>query len=198
MIYENTPTLETERLILRKFAVKDTAPMLELLSDAETNTFLPWFPLKTESAAQDFLTRRFIVHYTAQSAYRYAVCLKENGRAIGYVCLSDDESHDFGYGLKKEFWHKGIMAEASAAVVQRIGYAGYPYITATHDINNPRSGAVMKKLGMLYQYSYVEQWQPKNFPVTFRMYQLNFDDNSYPAYVGYWNLYPDHFVEENV
>lgn len=26
---------------------------------------------------------------------------------------------------------------------------------------------------MSYQYSYEELWQPKNFPVTFRMYQLN-------------------------
>ena len=38
---------------------------------------------------------------------------------------------------------------------------GIPYITATHDINNPRSGRVMKRLGMKYQYSYEEQWQPK-------------------------------------
>lgn len=51
------------------------------------------------------------------------------------------------------------------------------YITATHDVNNPRSGNVMKRLGMLYKYSYIEQWQPKNIPVTFRMYQLNFNKN---------------------
>ena len=52
---------------------------------------------------------------------------------------------------------------------------GIPYITATHDVNNPRSGKVMQALGMKYQYSYEELWQPKNFLVTFRMYQLNFD-----------------------
>lgn len=33
----------------------------------------------------------------------------------------------------------------------------------------------MKRLGMVYQYSYMEQWQPKDIPVTFRMYQMNFD-----------------------
>ena len=31
----------------------------------------------------------------------------------------------------------------------------------------------MRKLGMTYRYSYEELWQPKNFPVIFRMYQLN-------------------------
>lgn len=35
-------------------------------------------------------------------------------------------------------------------------------ITAIHDVHHPRSGEVMKKLGMKYQYSYTEQWQPKN------------------------------------
>ena len=44
---------------------------------------------------------------------------------------------------------------------------GVPYITATHDKNNPRSGGVMKQLGMKYQYSYEEQWQPKNIPVSY-------------------------------
>ena len=75
--------------------------------------------------------------------------------------------------------------------------SGLPYITATHDVNNPRSGAVMKKLGMTYKYSYLEQWQPKNIPVTFRMYQRNFDENA-QTYMEYWNKYQEHFVEANV
>ena len=35
---------------------------------------------------------------------------------------------------------------------------------------------------MKYQYSYEEQWQPKNFLVTFRMYQLNLDGNTDRVY----------------
>ncbi|WP_263864643.1 MULTISPECIES: hypothetical protein [unclassified Enterococcus] len=34
----------------------------------------------------------------------------------------------------------------------------------------------MKRLGMTYQYSYEEPWQPKNRLVTFKMYQLNLDE----------------------
>ena len=73
---------------------------------------------------------------------------------------------------------------------------GLLYITATHDRNNPRSGNVMKKLGMKYCYSYEEQWQPKNFPVIFRMYQLNFDGNDDFVYKKYWNMYHNSFVEK--
>lgn len=40
----------------------------------------------------------------------------------------------------------------------------------------------MQALGMRYKYSYEEMWQPKNFLVTFRMYQLNFDGNDGAVY----------------
>ena len=69
------------------------------------------------------------------------------------------------------------------------------FITATHDVNNPRSGAVMRKIGMKYCYSYVEQWQPKNIRVIFRMYQLNLDGMTDRVYTGYKENYPDYFIE---
>jgi hypothetical protein len=65
-------------------------------------------------------------------------------------------------------------------------------------VNNPRSGNVMKNIGMTYRYSYEEQWQPKNKLVTFRMYQLNFSDLGDWVYKTYWNEHPIHFVENEV
>ncbi len=189
-----TPLLKTERLILRKFAEQDAQALLEILGDIEVNRFLPMFPLKTLDEAQACL-RRYQEENEQQKGYRYAICLKEDNRPIGYVHTSREESHDFGYGLKKEFWHRGIITEASRAVVEQLKRDGLPYITATHDVKNPRSGAVMKKLGMKYQYSYEELWQPKNILVTFRMYQLNLDGNNERVYRGYWEHYPVHFIE---
>ena len=71
-----------------------------------------------------------------------------------------------------------------------------PYITATHDIKNPGSGEVMKKVGMKYKYSYEEQWQPKNIKVIFRMYQFDINNNKGYVYKKYWDKYPVHFIEE--
>lgn len=194
MLYENTPTIETQRLILRKFTEDDVHDFLDIMRDKEVNRFLPWFPLENLSEAEEFLKKNYLSHYNKPSAYRYAICLKENNKPIGYVNLSDGESNDLGYGLRKEFWHQGIVTEAAEAVIERIKNAGCLYITATHDINNPRSGEVMKKLGMNYCYSYVENWQPKGIFVTFRLYQLNFDENDAGIYMGYWNRYENHFV----
>ena len=198
IIIENTPTIETKRLILRKFTEDDVNDFLEIMSDEEVNTFLPWYTLTSTSEAREKLQKNYLSYYNKYSAYRYEICLKEDNKPIGYVVLSDSESFDLGYGLRKEFWHKGIITEATRVVVERIKNMGYAYITATHDVNNPRSGKVMKKLGMEYKYSYVEQWQPKDISVTFRMYQLNFDRNNDFTYMEYWNRYNNHFIERDL
>ena len=162
----NTPTLMTERLILRKFTENDAEALFKIYGDEEVNTFLPWFPLKTLEETREFYLKRY--------------------------------ENVFGYALRKDFWRNGFITEAGVAVIEQLKRDGIPFITATHDINNPKSGEVMKRLKMTYQYSYVEQWQPKNFPVTFRMYQLNLDGNGGRVYKEYWDNSTVHFIEENI
>lgn len=191
----NTPTIKTKRLILRRFNPEDAAALFQILSDEEVNTFLPMFPLKNLEEARLFLQEHYLDTYNQQSGYRYAVCLKTDNIPVGYVNISSSESRDLGYGLRKDYWHKGIMTEACRAVAEFLRAQGFPFITATHDVKNPRSGDVMKKIGMTYQYSYEEQWQPKNIPVIFRMYQLNFDGQKDRVFKKYWEQYPVHFIE---
>lgn len=194
----NTPTLETERLILRKFTENDLKALFNIYKDKEVNTFLPWLPLKSMEEAKVFFNEQYIEAYKQPNGYKYAICLKTDNLPIGYVNVSMEDSHDFGYGLLKQFWKQGIVTEASKAVVEQLKKDGIVYITATHDINNPSSGSVMKKLGMQYQYSYEEQWQPKNILVTFRMYQLNFDNNKERIYKKYWDNATVRFIETGV
>lgn len=194
----NTPTLETKRLILRKFTENDIGAIYQIYSDEEVNKFLPWFPLKSFEEARLFFEERYAPKYAQPQAYAYAVCLKKDNIPIGYINVDMEEHHDFGYGLRKEFWNQGIITEAGKAVVAQVKKDGLPYITATHDRNNPRSGSVMKNVGMKYQYSYEEQWQPKDILVTFRMYQLNFDERKDRVYQKYWDNSIIHFIETDI
>jgi len=191
----NTPILKTERLILRKFTGNDLDALYKIFSDKDVNRFLPWFPLTSMEDARVFYEARLKSRYEQDGSYHYAICLKRDNAPIGYVNVSAGSSYDLGYGLRKEFWHIGIVTEAVRAVVEQLKKDGIPYITATHDVNNPRSGEVMKRLGMVYQYSYEEQWQPKDFLVTFRMYQLNLDGNDSRVYRKYWDDSAVHFVD---
>lgn len=194
----NTPPLKTERLILRKFTEDDLEALYLIYSDREVNQFLPWFPLQTLEESRTFYREHFENNYAQGSSCNYAICLKADNYPVGYINVCLQSSYDFGYGLRKEFWHRGIITEAGQAVIEQLKKEHIPYITATHDINNPRSGNVMKRLGMRYQYSYEEQWQPKDFPVIFRMYQLNLDGNNNRVYKEYWNNSAVHFVETNI
>ena len=88
--------------------------------------------------------------------------------------------------------------EAAKAVLAQMKRDGMTYATATHDEKNPASGRVMEKIGMKYRYSYREQWQPKNIPVIFRMYQINLDGKDDRVYRAYWERYPEHFISERI
>ena len=144
------------------------------------------------------MQEKYLSYYCLPQGYRYAVCLKQDNLPIGYVHVSMEDSHDFGYGLCKAFWHRGIVSEAGKGVIEQLKKDDVPYITATHDVNNVRSGNVMKRLGMTYQYSYEELWQPKNKCVTFRMYQLNLNIEESYVYKKYWNISTVHFIETAV
>ena len=57
---------------------------------------------------------------------------------------------------------------------------------------------MVRRLGLHDCCSYVEQWQPKDVPVTFRLFQRSLVGVPRPAYDGYWKRYPNHFVEQDM
>ena len=194
----NTPEIITERLLLRKFTLEDKEAFFRFMGNDEVNRFLPFFPFKEIIEAEKYLQENYLKTYGNPVGFRHAVCLKSNNIPIGYASLHNNDSYDLGYGLSREYWHRGIITEACKAVIEEIKKSGIPYITATHDVNNPKSGNIMKKIGMKYCYSCEEQWKPKDILVVFRMYQLNFDGSDDTIYREYWNKYLVHFVEEGL
>ncbi len=190
------PTLHTPRLTLRRFAPADRDALFAIFSDPRTNTFLPWFPLQSREQALEFYASRHAGPAAAWE-YHYAICRREDDLPIGYLDLGGD-CHDLGYGLRSDCWGRGYAAEAAAALVAQARRDGLLWLTATHDVNNPRSGRVMQKLGMRYCYTYREQWQPKNIPVSFRLYQLNLDGDLRRVCRRYWDASAEHWVESGL
>jgi len=197
MIYAENPfSLETDRLILRQFTISDLNAFFSIMKDREVNTFLPVLLIGTIEEAKSYLETNYIEKYKEHDLFHYAVCLKTDNIPIGFINAGSADGYDLGYGLSSLHWNKGIITEAGSRVIEQLKVSGVPYITATHDVNNPRSGRVMEKLGMRYRYSYQEQWQPKNIRVTFRMYQRNLDGQDGRIYMKYWQMHPVHFIEK--
>lgn len=187
-----------DRLLLRKAKQSDVADVFELLKDPEVNTFLPWFPLTSLQETHEFMEEYFFKPYEKQQGFHSVICMRNNDKVIGYVHMSGEESHDFGYAIAKEYWHQGIASQASALALDYLRQQNISYITATHDVRNPNSGKVMEKLGMNYCYTYEEQWMPKNKVVHFRMYQLNLDGKQcvYQAYRTKYKAWEETITKE--
>ena len=57
-----------------------------------------------------------------------------------------------GYCIGSKWWHMGITSEAFAAVIPYLfEEVGANRIESQHDPNNPNSGAVMRKCGLMYE-----------------------------------------------
>ncbi len=171
----NGNCIETDRLILRHFNADDVEDLFEILSDDEGNTFMPWFTIKTIEEAREHLEKYYLSHYGGNFCYRYAICLKENNRAIGYIVITDiGQSNDIGFALNKKYWNRAIMTEAVIALITYLKDIGFTYITATYDKNHTISARIVRRIGMKYCCSYQEFWQPKNKIIVFCKYRLDF------------------------
>lgn len=88
-----------------------------ILQDEEINQFLPWYPVKRIEETKMFYEERYALKYTQPQAYAYAILLKEDNYPIGCIKVNMEEHHDLEYGLRKGFWHKGIVTEAGKEVI---------------------------------------------------------------------------------
>lgn len=192
---KNSSVLETERLILRRFTEGDADAFFHIMADPQVSAFLPLFPPADAEEAGAVLKSLYRTNTRRDSAGIMLSVERRTARSSVGVDVSDDESRDLGYALGRKFWRQGYATEACRAVVDSLRKAGLPWVTATHDVRNLRSGQVMRRIGMRYRYSYREQWQPRNIPVIFRMYQLNLDGQDSRVLMTYWNRHLVHFIE---
>lgn len=188
--------IRTERLVVRPFTSQDIDALYAIYSDPVVMKFVPVYPFTAREQAQAFLRDPVFKEYENGRGMWYAVCRTEDNIPFGYIAADLTEPYDIGWGMRSSFWHHGYMTEAVHAVLDEIRrQQAVPYLTATHDVNNPASGRLMQRLGFRYEYTYAEQWQPKNYPVIFRMYELNLTAPQDFVYQGYWEKFPMHLKE---
>lgn len=156
LTHKGTITLETSRLILRRAEVSDAQAMFHNWASDETVTkFLTW-PTHTNVETTCAILEMWVKNYEQDDFYQWMIVPKELGQPIGSISVvnhrDDIAEAEIGYCIGKRWWHQGIMTEALGAVMDYLfDEVGMNRIEAKHDINNPNSGAVMKKCGMFYE-----------------------------------------------
>jgi len=114
------PILSTKRLILRRLENTDTREIFALRSNSEVNQFLDRQSAATEADAAAFI-HKITDLITSGNSFYWAICLKENPKLVGTICLFDFSANtrtaEIGYELHPFYQHRGIMQEALTAVI---------------------------------------------------------------------------------
>lgn len=72
----------------------------------------------------------------------------ENGAVIGSAGLGRNDSQvELGYWIARRFWGRGYATEAAKAVLEIARMLGHDQVVASHFLDNPASGKVLRKAG---------------------------------------------------
>lgn len=148
--------IKTHRLILRPWCTDDAQSLYKYASDPDIGIPAGWPP---HTSVQN---SREIIKNILSAENTFAVCTMDN-IAIGSVGLKTGDATDMtdkpdecelGYWIGKEYWGKGYIPEAAAAVID---YAfeklSMNAIWCGYYDGNEKSKRVQEKLGFVYNHT---------------------------------------------
>jgi len=154
-ILKDLPTLETERLILRKMAPSDAEAVFAYASDPEVTRYVIWETHRSIEDSRAFLELESSKRESGGEP-EWGIVYKGDHRFIG-TCgiVSWDPDHaraELGYVLSRDYWGRGLMAEAVRAVIS-FGFQrmNLNRIEARCTAENAASARVMEKAGMTHE-----------------------------------------------
>lgn len=149
--------METERLLLRHWRESDAEDLYLYAKDPDVGPITGWPVHKNVEESLDVIRNVLICKEN------YAICLKEDGKAIGTVELKlhgkavfteKDDECELGFWLGKPFWGQGIMPEAVQRVLARaFEDLGMTKVWCGYYDGNTKSKRVQEKCGFRYQRS---------------------------------------------
>lgn len=144
--------IQTERLLLREFELRDEEDVHMYGSDPEVCRFTAWGPNSVEDTRTVIAQRRAAQLTWPRNRVELALEHVGDGRVIGSIMLDvvsrENRAAELGYAMNREFWNGGYATEAAAAVVDRaFSQLKLHRVFATCDARNLASVRVLEKLG---------------------------------------------------
>jgi len=154
-IFDDLPTLETERLVLRKMRLDDAADLFDYASDPEVSTYTTWGPHESVQDSREFLMRILSLYESGQLG-DWGIIHKADAKFIGTCGFAIWEPYhsraEIGYAMSRKYWGKGLMTEAARELIN-FGFRKMQLnrVEARCMIDNIGSARVMEKSGMTYE-----------------------------------------------
>lgn len=153
--FSSMSNLRTERLLLRKLNMHDAQNVYDYSSDPLVAKHVLWDAHRNVAESKSYI-RYMMRKYRLGEPSSWGMEYLEENRIIGTIGFmwynEENRSAEVGYSLSRAYWNRGLMTEALSAVV-RYGFErlGLNRIEAQHEVDNPASGAVMRKVGMRHE-----------------------------------------------
>lgn len=147
-------TIETDRLLMRRWHEADREPFAALNADAET---MRYFPSPLDRAASDAMVDVIESRFAQHGYGLWALEVTATGEFIGFTGLNGPMGDgipgaggvEIGWRLAKHAWHQGYATEAATAALDRAFNAiGLPEIWSFTSVLNEPSQAVMRRIGL--------------------------------------------------
>ena len=160
MTHKGTVKLETNRLILRRFAIEDLESYYHnCLNEHEVWKWSNYNPMNCIEDAvnvEKLFTEKWFARYDNLNHYNWAIQLKNHNGVIGRIrgINPDDDVRqvEYAYEIGQNWWGKGLMTEAVENTIDFFfNSVGFNRIYAAHAHENLASGKVMQKCGMIYE-----------------------------------------------
>ena len=156
MIYDHEKrTIETERLILRLFEMRDAEKVVRICNNFKMYRYtltLP-YPYTIENATT--WIENHSENFDKDIHYTFAITDKFTGELYGSLGLSYDKTNkkgELGYIVAEEQWGHGYATEGTKAMIEfAFDVKKYHKVFAVFFSSNPASGRVLEKAGMIFE-----------------------------------------------
>jgi ribosomal-protein-alanine N-acetyltransferase len=142
-ILAHLPTIETERLLLRKITLSDASDMFEYASNPEVSEYTMW---STHTSIEDtkYFLQSLTKMYKKRELVDWGIVHKAEKKFIGTCGFVE-----WSMTHSRRYWGEGYMSEAVNAVIE-FGFREMLLnrIMARCEVNNIASARVMEKVGM--------------------------------------------------
>lgn len=148
-------TVETSRLILRRWCDADVTPFAEMNADPQVMRLFPSLLTYEQSA---HMVERIEAHFVEHGFGLWAVELKQTGQFAGFIGLAVPRFEaaftpcvEIGWRIAVPFWNQGYATEGAQAALK----FGFEQCRLTEILSftvpaNIASQRVMEKIGMTY------------------------------------------------
>jgi RimJ/RimL family protein N-acetyltransferase len=147
-------SLETQRLLLRRFTVDDAGFILTLLNEPSFLLYIGDKKVRNLDDARQYILNGPVASYEQHGFGLCLVELRESHTPIGMCGLlkrAELSDPDIGFALLPDFWNKGFAFEAATAVLNDAhGRLKQQRILAITSLDNDASINLLQRLGFRF------------------------------------------------